>query len=172
MKRPASLPLAQTVLRLLLTCNGLFGAGILALLIAMLAAGPWTFTALGVPPSPETLSLRQGMAWVAVLGGLATLLNHAVLARLKAIVDTVQVGDAFVAANARRLRDIAWVLLGLQLLGLAIGAVGEAVSSPAHPLHLDAGISVSGWLAVVLSFVLARVFAEGTAMRQDLEGTV
>jgi len=112
------------------------------------------------------------MAWVAVLGGLATLLNHAVLARLKAIVDTVQVGDAFVAANARRLRDIAWVLLGLQLLGLAIGAVGEAVSSPAHPLHLDAGISVSGWLAVVLSFVLARVFAEGTAMRQDLEGTV
>jgi hypothetical protein len=40
------------------------------------------------------------------------------------------------------------------------------------PLHLDAGFSVSGWLAVILTFVLARVFAEGTLMREDLEGTI
>ena len=33
-----------------------------------------------------------------------------------------------------------------------------------HPLHLDAGFSPSGWLAVILIFVLARVFAEGTLM--------
>ena len=29
-----------------------------------------------------------------------------------------------------------------------------------------------GWLAVLLTFLLARVFAEGTLMRDDLEGTV
>jgi hypothetical protein len=46
------------------------------------------------------------------------------------------------------------------------------VSSPAHPLHLDAGFSINGWLAVLLTFLLARVFAEGTLMRDDLEGTV
>jgi hypothetical protein len=39
-------------------------------------------------------------------------------------------------------------------------------------LHLDAGFSPGGWLAVILTFVLARVFAEGTLMREDLEGTV
>ena len=36
----------------------------------------------------------------------------------------------------------------------------------------DAGFSVTGWLAVLLTFLLARVFAEGTLMRDDLEGTV
>jgi hypothetical protein len=70
------------------------------------------------------------------------------------------------------LQSIAWALLALQLLSLVIGAIGKAVSTPAHPLHLDAGFSVNGWLAVLLTFLLARVFAEGTHMRDDLEGTV
>jgi hypothetical protein len=46
------------------------------------------------------------------------------------------------------------------------------VSTPAHPVDLDAGFSISGWLAVLLTFLLARVFAEGTLMRDDLQGTV
>ena len=54
----------------------------------------------------------------------------------------------------------------------ASGGIGKSISSKAFPLHLDAGFSVSGWLAVILTFVLARVFAEGTLMREDLEGTV
>ena len=53
-----------------------------------------------------------------------------------------------------------------------IGASGKAVSTPAHPVHLDAGFSINGWLAVLLTFLLARVFAEGTLMREDLKGTV
>jgi hypothetical protein len=32
--------------------------------------------------------------------------------------------------------------------------------------------SINGWLAVLLTFLLARVFAEGALMREDLEGTV
>ena len=39
-------------------------------------------------------------------------------------------------------------------------------------MNLDAGFSINGWLAVLLTFVLARVFAVGTVMREDLEGTV
>jgi hypothetical protein len=46
------------------------------------------------------------------------------------------------------------------------------LSTPAHPVNLDAGFSINGWLAVLLTFVLARVFAEGALMREDLEGTV
>jgi hypothetical protein len=70
------------------------------------------------------------------------------------------------------LQAIAWALLALQLLSLTIGAIGNAISTPAHPVHLNAGFSISGWLAVLLTFLLARVFAEGALMRQDLDGTV
>jgi hypothetical protein len=94
------------------------------------------------------------------------------LKRLVAMVHTVRAGDPFVADNANRLQAIAWVLLALQLISLIIWAIGKAVSTPAHPLHLNAGFSPAGWLAVFLTFVLARVFAEGTLMREDLEGTV
>ena len=103
---------------------------------------------------------------------LAIPLNNAVLRRLLAIVETVRSGDPFVAANAYRLQAIAWVLLALQFLSLVIGGIGKAISTPSHPLHLDAGFSASGWLAVLLTFVLARVFAEGALMREDLEGMV
>jgi hypothetical protein len=87
-------------------------------------------------------------------------------------VETVRAGDPFVPANATRLQTIAWVLLTLQLLSLVIDAVAKAVSTPAHPVDLDAGFSINGWLAVLLTFLLARVFAEGALMREDLEGTV
>ena len=114
----------------------------------------------------------MGLRAVAVLGLVGIPLNYAVLKWLLAIVLTVRAGDPFVAANAHRLQAIAWALLALQLLSLAIGTIAKTVSSPAHPLHLDAGFSIGGWLAVILTFLLARVFAEGTLMREDLEGTV
>lgn len=105
--------------------------------------------------------------------GLAVIpLNYAVLTRLLAIVETVREGDPFVAANASRLQTIAWVLLTLQLVSLVIAAIARSVAIPGRPLDLDAGFSINGWLAVLLTFLLARVFAEGTRMRDDLEGTV
>ena len=55
---------------------------------------------------------------------------------------------------------------------VGIGAIAKGVSTPAHPVHLDAGFSINGWLAVLLTFLLARVFAQGARMREDLEGTV
>lgn len=88
------------------------------------------------------------------------------------MVESVRAGDPFVRQNASRLQTIAWALLGVQVLALVIGAIAKVVSTPAHPLHLDAGFSTSGWLAVLLLFVLARVFAEGARMRDELEGTV
>ena len=114
----------------------------------------------------------MGMRAIAALGLVTIPLNYVVLKRLLAIVETVRGGDPFVPANATRLQTIARVLLTLQLFSLVIGAIAKAVSTPAHPLKLDAGFSISGWLAVLLTFLLARVFAEGTRMREDLEGTV
>ena len=175
MSRPASstaaLPIAYVVLRILVVLNWLMGAAILALLVIM-PHQQWIMAAFKLTPSPDAERLIDGLRAVAVLGLVGIPLNHAVLKRLLAIVQAVRAGEPFVAANANRLQGIAWALLGLQLLSVVIGAIGKAVSSPAHPVHLDAGFSVSGWLAVILTFVLARVFAEGTLMRDDLEGTV
>ncbi|HEY8050991.1 MAG TPA: DUF2975 domain-containing protein [Ramlibacter sp.] len=168
----AALPIAHTVLRILIVLNWLFGAGILVLLVAMIVARDWTFAALGVPPGATLPPVVFGLRSIAALGWVAIPLNHVVLSRLLAMVNTVRGRDPFAAANADRLLAVAWALLALQVLGMAIGTIGKAVSAYVHPLHLDAGFSVSGWLAVLLAFILARVFAEATHMRDDLEGTV
>jgi hypothetical protein len=175
MSRPASstaaLPIAYVMLRILIIVNWLGGAAILALLVVS-PNEQWIMSAFKLTPSPESERLVMGLRAIAVLG-LATIpLNHAILKRLLAIVETVRARDPFVAANAYRLQVIAWVLLALNLLSIVIGAIAKSVSTPAHPLHINAGFSINGWLAVLLTFLLARVFAEGTAMREDLEGTV
>src|SRR4051812_41397303 len=167
----AALPIAYVGLRILIVVNWLMGAAILALLVVM-PNKLWIMAAFKIPPSPDAERLIMGLRAVAVFGLAGIPLNYAVLKRLLAMVLTVRAGDPFVAANAYRLQAIAWALLGIQLLSLVIGTIAKVVSSPAHPLHIDAGFSISGWLAVILTFLLARVFAEGTLMRQDLEGTV
>ena len=166
-----ALPITHVALRVLIVLNWLYGAAILTLLIAM-PNRKWIMSALHLVPSAEADLLILGLRAIAVLGLVAVPVNYVILKRLLAIVDTVRAGDPFVTANATRLQAIAWALLALQLLSLVIGAIAKVVSTPAHPLHLNAGFSINGWLAVLLTFLLARVFAEGTLMRQDLEGTV
>jgi DUF2975 family protein len=167
----AALPIAHVVLRILIVLNWLSGAAIFALLVAM-PTRRWIMSALELSPSPEAERLIMGLRAIAVLGLVAIPLNYVVLKRLLAIVETVRAGDPFVTANAHRLQGIAWALLALNLLSIVIGAIAKTVSTPPHPLHINAGFSISGWLAVLLTFLLARVFAEGTLMREDLEGTV
>jgi hypothetical protein len=167
----AALPIAYVVLRILIVMNWLMVAVILALLF-VLPNERWIMSTFDLSPSPEAQRVVMGLRAIAVLGLAAIPLHYVVLKRLLAIVETVRAGDPFVAANASRLQAIAWSLLALQLLSLVIGAVAKAISTPAHPVHLDAGFSINGWLAVLLTFLLARVFAEGALMREDLEGTV
>jgi hypothetical protein len=112
------------------------------------------------------------MRLVMVVGILAVPLTNLALTRLLAMVHTVDDGDPFVAGNADRLQHIAWALLGLEILHLVIGVIQSTVSTPAAPLDLNWHFSLTPWLAILLLFVLARVFETGTEMREDLEGTV
>src|SRR6266704_1504250 len=142
MSRPvsssAALPIAYIVLRILIVVNWMMVAVILALLFVM-PNEQWIMSAFKLSPSPEAGRLVMGLRAIAVLGLAAIPLHYAVLKRLLAIVETVRAGDPFVAANAHRLQAIAWVLLALNLLSIVIGAIAKAVSTPAHPLHIDAG---------------------------------
>lgn len=166
----AALPIAYVLLRLIIVLNWLIGAAILLLLVAM-PNERWIMSALDLVPSPEASRIVMGLRAIAVVGLVTIPINHAILARLVAMVVTVRVGDPFVPANARRLYIIAWALLALQLLGLLIGAIAKAIEIAANPLDFG-GLSITGWIAVLLTFVLARVFAEGTIMRDELDGTV
>lgn len=167
----AALPILFVILRLLVFVNLLIGAALLILLLVMPHA-QWIMTSLDLKPGPEAERIILSMRIMAVMMLITIPLNHLILTRLIAIVDTVRQGAPFVRENALRLQLIAWILLALQLLSIVIGAIAYSVSTKAHPVDVDAGFSLSGWLGVLLTFVLARVFAEGSLMREDLDGTV
>jgi hypothetical protein len=105
---------------------------------------------------------------VMLVGILMVPLAHLLLTRLRAIVTTVQDGDPFVPANARRLTGIAWALLGIQVVDLGFGIVSMSYAVEEMPWTF----ALTPWLAVLLLFVLARVFEHGTRMRDELAATI
>ena len=92
---------------------------------------------------------------------------HVMLTRLLEMVETVRLGNPFVPENAVRLKTIAWCLLATQLLHLVFGLMVRIAASA--NAHMEWKFSANGWIAVLLLFVLARVFEEGTRIRDDLE---
>lgn len=90
---------------------------------------------------------------------------------LTRIVRSVREGDPFLPINARRLRDMGWLALGFQLIAIPVNLIQtrlDAITGQPSGLDLDLG----GFVLALTLFVLARVFAQGAAMRDDLEGTV
>lgn len=176
MSRPVAsspaLPLAYAVLRFLLVLNWLGGAMILALLLIPGITREWIMQSLNLVPGAEAERVILGLRAIAAIGLASIPLNHIILKRLLAIVETVREGDPFVPGNATRLQAVAWTMLGLQALGFIVGAIVKSISSPDHPLDIKGRFSLTGLLAVLLVFLLSRVFAEGTMMRDDLEGMV
>lgn len=105
--------------------------------------------------------------WIALALGMVAA-AHVLFSRLLAMVETVRFGDPFVPDNAARLQTIAWCALALQLFHLVFGVMAATLNAAGS--NVDWKFSgFTGWLAVVLLFVLARVFEEGTQMREDLE---
>ena len=123
--------------------------------------------AAGAPPAA---------AW-AVTGMLALfaaliMLAERFLRRLGEIVATVAEGDPFVLANAARLEQMGWLVLAINLLAIPIGTIVGWLSRYIEDLHIDVGFSFGGLMLMLILFVLARVFRQGNAMREELEGTV
>ena len=166
---PSALSASRVVVRLLVGANLIFGSGVLALLITSVVAEDWVVRALHIGPADTTLT--AWMRLVMVIGLASVPFTHVLLTRLLAIIDAVRLGDAFVVENAARLRTMAWALLGLEILHLAIGVVAGA-GLAGTKVDLDWSFSVTPWLAVLLLFVLAQVFDDGARMRDDLRGTV
>ena len=171
-KYSTALLASRVTLRILIVLNWILGVLIFTLLAISFLAEEWTWRALGVGAVAGHESVVAGMRAIMVIGIAGTPLAYVVFSRLLKIVDSVRMGEPFTVDNAGQLRTIAWTLLGLELLHIFVVAIASAVSTRGVPLHINGNLDLTGWLAILLLFVLAQVFLEGTRMREDLEGTV
>jgi len=171
-----ALAVARPFITVLMTINLFYALCITVLLVASVVVPyfrpGWPWEPLGFKTDGAHPLLPMALQTICFLGIVGAGLVHVVLRWLRAIVDTVRDGDPFIAENVRRLRAIAWCVLAGQGLRLMIVAIATAVTTRAQPVDLGEGFSFTPWLAVLLLFVLAEVFAHGARMRADLDGTV
>lgn len=163
-----ALAVARPVIRSLIVLNIVYAIVIAGLLVSSFFIEDWPHRPLGFDMVNAHPLVGHGLRAVVVIGLVGAAIVHTILRRLLVIVDTVRVGDPFILDNARRLDEIAWRVLALEGLRLIVAAIASVVWEPGR---IDA-FSFAPWLAVLLLFVLAGVFAHGARMRADLEGTV
>ncbi|MEG2805015.1 DUF2975 domain-containing protein [Stenotrophomonas sp.] len=108
-----------------------------------------------------------------VAGILLLLATRLVFLRhLQRFVRAVHVGHPFAHGHALRLRRMAWLMLGMEGLSILIGLHASWMGPGFAWLEVGGGMSITGLIAVLMLFVMARVFAVGAAMRDDLDGLV
>ena len=172
MNPSTALPVARATLRILIVLNWILGSLIFAMLAITFLAEEWLWRALHVGTVAGHEGLIAGIRAIMVIGIIGVPISYLVLGRLLRIVESVGMRTPFSVQNTRRLRTIAWALLALELLHVAVVAIASAVSTPEVPLRIASNFHLADWLSILLLFVLAQVFLEGTRMREDLEGTI
>lgn len=173
MPRPQSsaLGISRVLLKVLRAFNLATAAGLLIALPASYLFEPQFFAFFTKHPpriDPTWLIPVLRLWFVLALPLVAAV--HILLSRLLDVVGTVRSGDPFVPENAVRLKTIAWCVLTTQVLHLVYGILAATLNAAGS--NIDWKFSMTGWLTVVLLFVLARVFEEGTQMREDLGSMV
>jgi hypothetical protein len=121
--------------------------------------------------------VRWTLQWsIACIGAMI------VCAYLRGVFETLINGDPFVPDNARRLRAIAIVLAVLELVRMTIsiivqillGVFGVAATDAAGEAATQIGVqlNLSVWFSVLTLVVLAQVFSEGAALREEQKMTI
>jgi hypothetical protein len=165
---------ARVMITLLLGLLVLVGAGLLVgipALVVMKSAVIAELTRHAGRPIGDDIVAQIGatMALLVVVAGLA----FEFLRQLRRIIDSVAAGDSFASVNAERLTRMGWLTVAIQLLSIPIGALAHWIDIVARGGgRPEFGMGLGGILMALVLFILARVFREGTRMREDLEGTV
>jgi hypothetical protein len=123
-------------------------------------------------PEISYWAINGVIALIAVLFFLGLLF----VLQLNKIVLSVDEGDPFRPENARRLANMAWIVVAAELVALAGSFVAEQAAEFAQKsgsqVEFDFGFEGGGILLIVVLFILSRVFRQGAAMREELEATV
>lgn len=164
--------IARTIILIGQILNALFGLGIIGLLLASIVMGNrFTAMLLQLDVHPYLNETSIGMRCLMVIGILSAVAFHYMLKMLGRMAHSLTLDDPFMAPNASRLRVIGWALLALQVLDFPIIALRHYAPQLGNALP-NSGISLSGWLAVLMVFVLAHIFEKGSAMRDYLAETI
>lgn len=157
-------------------------ATVLLIVAAVAALAGTIFLALDMVQGTGALSSEYPVADVEVLrmriwillptAAIGFLFAAAFMHILTKIIGSVSEGDPFASINARRLTKMGWLALAFQLIAIPIRMIEGEVDQMTGGGSGDFAVSIGGFVFVLTLFVLARVFAHGAALRDDLEGTI
>ena len=174
-KRDPLLAIAKLILALLIALFIFLAAMMLIGFGALLTVGRGEIMAELAADSVPGSAYWAVAAVLALLVGLFLAVLRFLL-ELNGIVKSVDRGDPFEPENADRLSRMGWIVVGGYALATVIDALAawiQSVSGEAgKDINVDIGLDGGGVLLILVLFILARVFRQGAAMREDLEGTV
>jgi hypothetical protein len=163
---------SRLVVRIALIVNRVFFVAVICLLlVSLIFHGQFAGWMLQPAAGRDLGAAATGMRLLMLIGIAMAVGTEILLRALLEIIASAGAGDPFISVNARRLRTIGWALLGLQCLEFPAFLLDKYFPSMGSAAP-DVSISPGGWIAVLMVFVLSRVFAAGAAMKDDLEGTV
>ena len=125
----------------------------------------------------EALNENRVQAGAITVTGRLTLLGAAIstgltwwiINRLRRILLSVNQGDAFEPANVGRLQAVGFSLLGVQAAALLLATVAPLSIGESS---IDYDLSLGSWMGILVVFILAEVFRQGSAMRDEQMTTV
>lgn len=129
---------------------------------------------VGVTVRVRDASAAQ-LRWAAARDLAPSVVVVAVLWLLRGLLRSVRDGDPFTAANVGRLRMLGLVvLIGVPAAALVASYFARELATSADLQSRGTTVTMPGGalLGGLALLVLAEVFAAGTRMRDDLEGTV
>ena len=117
-------------------------------------------------PGWRPLMLNERATFLAAF--VASLSTWWILNRLRRMFLAVNQGDAFEHANVARLQGVGVGLIGVQISAFILaGTVPEGIID-----NLDYSVDLGAWLGILIVFMLAEVFRQGAAMRDEQQMTV
>ncbi|KQS54084.1 hypothetical protein ASG17_13325 [Brevundimonas sp. Leaf363] len=114
----------------------------------------------------RAIMISERMTYAAAF--VASVSTWWIINRLRRIFLAVNQGDAFEPANVGRLQGVGVGLLGVQVASAIIAFSGPAVEGAAHGRDANLG----AWLGILIVFMLAEVFRQGSTMRDEQQMTV
>lgn len=109
---------------------------------------------------------------ILLLVAFVTALGFLFFRHMYRIVGTVGDGDPFIPANASRLSAMGWIVVAVNIAFIPMVSILRWLESVTEHMHTEASHDIDGLLLALVLFILARVFREGTRLRDEVEGTV
>lgn len=95
-----------------------------------------------------------------------------VCAQLRKILSTLADGDPFVPENAPRLTHIAIAIGLVEIIRIASVLILASTVDLGEGYKANININMAVWGAVIVLFILAQVFKEGTRLREEEKMTI